>query len=83
MVGAINAFYINIEEIGGRGADEVGDEKAVAFVVDILRRANLDDLAIFHHHNTISHAHRLGLIVSHEDRSRARLRMDGLQLCAR
>ena len=29
------------------------------------RRANLNDLAIFHHHNLIGECERLGLVVSH------------------
>ena len=53
------------DEVHRRRADEAGDEQVGRIVVDLLRRADLADLAVLHHHDAIAQRHRLDLVVGH------------------
>ena len=50
-------------------ADEVGDETRFGLLVDLARRADLDELAVVHHRDAVGHRHRLFLVVR-DDRRR-------------
>ena len=56
--------------IAGR-ADEAGDEARRRVVVEFLRRADLLDAAVVHHHDAVGQRHRLDLVVGDVDRGGA------------
>ena len=66
------------QEIGF--ADEVGDEALGRLVVDVPRRADLQDLARRHHRDAVRHGQRLFLVVGDEDEGDAGLVLQPLQL---
>ena len=67
-----------VEEV--RLADEVGHESVDRMIVDLARRAGLDDLAAGHDGDPGRHRERLLLVVGHEHERRADLAMDPRQL---
>ncbi len=58
-------------EVHGRGADEAGDEQARRRMIDLVRGANLLDVAAVHHHHAIGQGHRLDLVMGDEHRGDA------------
>ena len=63
-------------------ADERGDVQVARGAVDLARRAELDDLAVAHDRDEVGQAHRLLLVVGHEDAGRAQLQVEVLDLGA-
>ena len=61
-------------------ADEVGDEALGRTVVDVARRADLQDPAGRHHRDAVRHGQRLLLVVGDEDEGDAGLVLQALQL---
>ena len=49
------------ELVGGAG--EIGDEQVGRPIIDLIRRAHLQQLAVAHHADAVAEHHRLGLIV--------------------
>ena len=66
------------EQVGR--ADEAGDEDARRRGVDLLRRADLLDLAAAHHGDAVAHRQRLALVVGDEDERDPDLALDPLEL---
>ncbi len=56
-----------------RRTDEVGDEGVHGLLVDVVRRADLLDLAVVHHRDPVAHDHRLGLVVGDVQRGDAQV----------
>ncbi len=61
-------------------ADELGDELAVRILVDVLRRADLDDLARVHDADARRQRHRLFLVVRDDHEGDAELLLQVHQL---
>ena len=61
-------------------ADEIRDEGGLRLVVDILRRAELQDVPRAHHGHAVAHGQRFLLIVGDEDEGDAALALDALEL---
>ena len=59
------------QEVHRRRADEAGDEPVLRVVVELLRRADLLDAAVVHHHHAVGQRHRLDLVVGDVDRGGA------------
>ena len=55
------------DEIHRRRADEAGDESRRRLVIELVRRADLLDAAMVHHHDAVGQRHRLDLVVGHVD----------------
>ena len=62
------------------GADELGDEARIRVLVDLARRADLDDLAVIHHADARRERHRLFLVVRDDDEGDAQCLLDVDQL---
>ena len=67
-----------VQQVGR--ADEAVDEKRLRPVVDRHRRIELLDLALVHHGDAVGDAHRLVLIVGHQDGGEAELALQPLDL---
>ena len=63
-----------------RLADEIGDEAAARIVVDILRPADLQDMAVAHDRDAVRHRERLLLVMGDQHEGDARLLLEALQL---
>ena len=57
-------------EVHRRRADEAGDEQVDRVVVELLRAADLLELALAHHRDPVAERHRLGLVVGDVDGGR-------------
>ena len=68
------------EFVGGAG--EVGDERIGRAVIDLVRRAHLQQLAVAHHADAVAEHHRLGLVVGDIERGHAGLLEDDAQIVA-
>ena len=68
------------EFVGGAG--EIGDEQIGRPVVDLVRRAHLQQLAVAHHPDAVAEHHRLGLVVGDIKRGHAGLLEDDAQIVA-
>ena len=68
------------DEIGG--ADEVGDELIRRLLVDLARRADLDDAAFIHHRDLVRKRKRLGLVVRDVDGREIEVALQPLELGA-
>src|SRR5438876_2264778 len=66
------------DEIGA--ADEVGDEPVARLLVNLARRADLDDSALVHHRDLVRKRERLGLIVGHIYRREIEIALQPLEL---
>src|ERR1044071_5309362 len=66
---AVGARHAAVEE--HRMADEAGDEGMQRPIVDLVRRAVLENLAAFHHDHRVGNRERLVLIVGHVKRADA------------
>ena len=62
-----------------RRADEVGDEARSRPLIDIVRHADLDDLAVVEHGHAIGHRQGFALVVGDEDEGDAELLLQRLQ----
>ena len=71
------------EEVHRRRADEARDEEVRRALVEILRRIQLLEQAFVHHGDTVSHRHRLDLVVRDVDRGPTDPLVELLQLRAR
>src|SRR5581483_7313603 len=60
--------------------DEVGDEARARLLVDVLRRADLDNLAFIEDGDAIGHRQRLALVVGDEHEGDAELLLQRLEL---
>ena len=58
---------VPLREVHGRRTDEAADEDARRIVVDLVRGADLLDLAALEDHDAVGERHRLHLIVGHVD----------------
>ena len=58
------------QEVHRGAAEEAGYEHRARPVVDLERRAGLEDLAAIHHGDTVAHGHGLDLVVGDVDRGR-------------
>ena len=61
-------------------ADEVGHKGVDRFVVDVLRRADLLDFAVLHHHHPVRHGQRLFLVVGDVDEGDLHRLLDPFEL---
>ena len=61
-------------------ADEIGDEARARPLVDVARRADLDDAAVVEDGDAVGHRQRLALVVGDEDEGDAELALQRLQL---
>ena len=68
------------DEVHRRRADEAGDEQVIGVVVDLVRRAELLDLALVHDRDAVGQRHRLDLVMRHIDGRRLELALDVLEL---
>ena len=68
------------ELVGGAG--EVGDEQIGRAVVDFVRRAHLQQLAVAHDADAVAEHHRLGLVVRDVERGHAGRLEDAAQVVA-
>ena len=57
------------EFVGGAG--EVGDEQVGRAVINLVRRAHLQQLAVAHHADAVAVRHRFGLVVGAVERGDA------------
>ena len=76
--GALHALDLELEQV--RDPDEPGDEGRVGLVVDLLRRAHLQDPARVHDRDAIAHRQRLVLVVGDVDEGDPDLGLDPLEL---
>ena len=63
-------------------AQELVDERRRRALVDLVRRADLLDLAVAHHHHPVGELQRLLLVVGHEHRGQAHLLVQPAQPAA-
>ena len=56
-------------------ADKVGNERVFGFVINISRRADLLNNAVFHYHDCIAHSKRFFLIVSNVNKGNTKFFM--------
>jgi hypothetical protein len=63
-----------------RDPDEAGDERSLGLLVDLLRRAALDDHAVVHHGDAVEDRQRLLLVVRHVHGRDPDLALDRLEL---
>ena len=68
---------VRIEDV--RAADEISDETRSRPLVDVLRRADLDDAPLVEHRDAIRHRKRLALIVGDEDEGETERTLQGLE----
>ena len=64
------------------GAGEIGDEQIGRPVIDLVRRADLQQLAVAHHADAVAEHDRLGLVVGDVKRGHAGLLEDDAQIVA-
>ena len=82
-VDAQPAFHnIAFQKVDRRRADEAGDEQALRPQIEVVRRADLLDLALAHADDAIGHGGRLELVVGDQDRGHAELALQALDLGA-
>ena len=63
--------HLSVQHI--RRADEAGDERGGGFVVDLVRAADLFDLAFVHDDDLVGELHRLLLVVGDQQAGHAQL----------
>ena len=71
---------LGIEE--RHGADEIRDECGRGLAINVLRRADLLDHALVHHHDAVGHRERFFLVVRHHDGGHAEPALQRLDLVA-
>src|SRR5262249_61120612 len=72
-----------LDEVHRWRADEGGDEGVGGIAVNLLRRADLTDLAVVEDGDAVAKTHCLGLVMGHIDRSGAEIALKLLELVAR
>src|SRR5262249_62095977 len=60
-------FQLARDEIHRGRADEARDKARRRVVVEFVRRADLLDAAVIHHHDAVSQGHRLDLVVGRSE----------------
>ena len=70
------------EEVHRRASHEPRDERVGRPVVDVVRGADLLDLAVRHHADPVTQRHRLHLVVGHVDRGHRQLAVQALEVPA-
>src|SRR5829696_368775 len=75
------AAALDRQDVGD--ADEIGDEARAWMLVDLVRRADLDDAALIHDGEPAGHGHRLLLVMRYHDEGEAELLLQAHQLEAR
>ena len=73
---------VDRRDVHARRADEVADESVRRPLEQILRRADLHDLALVHHDDLVGEGERLGLVVRDVDHGQVELAVQLLQLRA-
>ena len=63
----------SLQKIHGWAAKEPSDEEVGRLVVNLKRRGDLLNDAVFHHHDPLSHSHGLDLVVGHINHGRLQL----------
>ena len=66
------ARFRGFEDVHRRLADEAGDEQVGRPVLELLRRAVLQQHAFFHHGDAVGQGNRLGLVMGDEHRRHLR-----------
>src|ERR1700730_13480912 len=74
------ALTLARDRVAGRGADKARDEKALRPQIEVVRRAQLLDLAGAHADDAIRHRGRLDLVVGDQDRRDTELFLERLDL---
>ena len=77
---AFGAPHIAGDKVGL--AHEFRDKGVRGFVIEFLGRAGLLDMAVFHQHNHVGHAHSLGLVVGNIDNRDAQIDLQLLDVLA-
>ena len=61
-------------------ADEIGDEAGARPLIDLFRRADLDDPAVVEDGDAVGHRQGLALVMGDEDEGDAEIALQGLEL---